>query len=125
MADDLLLQLAQQQSMIAAAASGNGQKPSALLACIGVVNGSVDVGIGLTPKGKGLNSDKTFNAFSQRRNGPISGLLAQMNLNGASILDDLKKVAQGGNVMYSGSMPAGTPVSSGLPTSGGQGNLLS
>lgn len=127
MPDDLLLQLAQQQSMLAAAASGNGQKPIPLAAALGIVNGSVDVGVGLSPMGKALNYNATFRPFSQRRNGPVAGLFAQINLSGASILDDFKKSKEGAtamfananNVQYSGSFPNGAPVSSGLPASSG------
>lgn len=123
-APDITQQLLQIQSMLAASASGNGAKPIPLLAALGVVNGSIDVGVGLTPKGKGLNSDSTFRPFSQRRNGPFAGLLAQINLSGSSILEDFKKSKEGAatmyaNVQYSGSFPNGATVTSGLPASGG------
>lgn len=114
MADDLLLQLAQQQSMIAAAAGGNGQKPVALLACVGIVNGTVDVGAGLTLNGRGLNSQKTFNVIAPPRGNKWFDKI------GASILEDCKKALQAAGAVYAGNATNGAPVSNGLPVSSGQ-----
>jgi hypothetical protein len=60
--------------------------------------------------------DKMIKPAKQAANGPVAGLLKQMGLGGASIVEDLKKVAQNAGVMYSGDLPSGS-----LPGTGGGG----
>ncbi len=104
---------------------GQGSGASPLLACI-LPGGArdVDVGVGVSCRGKGLNGDGTLKFASQRRGGLMASLCNQMGLNGSSILEDCKKAAQNAGVMYAGNVTNGAPVSSGLPAGGGSETYL-
>lgn len=113
-APDITQQLLQMQSMLAAAGGNNGAKGIPLLA--GLLPGGgrdADVTSGLTLKGKGLNSEKTFNIVTPGKPGLGNKFLNAI----AGMSEDFKKMAQGANVMYTGDLPNGSLP--GAPAGGG------
>lgn len=114
--------LAQLQAALSAQASNNGAKGAPILAGVLPSGGKdVDVGSGLSLKGKGLNSDSMINRLPQGKPGLLASLKQQMGLTGNQMFDDIRKVAQNAGVMYSGEVTKGSSLSNNAPGGGGGG----
>lgn len=113
--------LRMQQALVAASQAGGGEKGMPLLA--GLLPGgakSVNVGSGLSIQAGAFKSDNPINRLPQSgKRGILLSLLDGMGLNRNSLHEDFAKVGQGAGVMYSGDVPAGAPVDSGLHVDGG------
>jgi hypothetical protein len=112
-APDITQALLQMQSLLNSQRSNSGGGAPIIAALLPGGGRDIDVGAGLSSKGKGLNADGMMNKLPQAKPGLLASLKQQMGLTGGQVFDDIKKCAQGAGVMYTGDLPTGTPVNSG------------